>query len=157
MKKEIKLNEGNDGLKLIQIEGELYLIDVKAEKGRWSAGYCCGEITIRPASLCVSCSKIIASTKPLDGCLLIQSKEDEVGRIIYDIDFRGDVNSFKAGYKANKGYSEEQMREAIKFGVDNSELIKRGCKNIEEFIQSLSLPRVEITFEGTEIKEVKQI
>jgi len=38
-------------------------------------------------------------------------------------------------------YSEEQVREALKYGVDNSEIIKRGCKNIEGFIQSLKQPK----------------
>jgi len=33
-------------------------------------------------------------------------------------------------------YTEEQVREALKYGVDNSEIIKRGCKDIEGFIQS---------------------
>jgi hypothetical protein len=38
-------------------------------------------------------------------------------------------------------YTEEQVREALKYGVDNSEIIKRGCKNIEGFIQSLKQPK----------------
>ena len=38
-------------------------------------------------------------------------------------------------------YTEEQVREALKYGVDNSEIIKRGCKDIEGFIQSLKQPK----------------
>ena len=38
-------------------------------------------------------------------------------------------------------YTEEQIYKAIKFGVDYAEVIKRGCKNIEEFIQSLKQPK----------------
>jgi hypothetical protein len=38
-------------------------------------------------------------------------------------------------------YTEEEVREALKYGVDNSEIIKRGCKDIERFIQSLKQPK----------------
>ena len=50
---------------------------------------------------------------------------------------------FVAGYNKAKEtlYTEEQVREALKYGVDNSEIIKRGCKDIEGFIQSLKQPK----------------
>ena len=49
---------------------------------------------------------------------------------------------FVAGYnKKETLYTEEQVREALKYGVDNSEIIKRGCKDIEGFIQSLKQPK----------------
>ena len=46
-----------------------------------------------------------------------------------------------AKWKEERMYSEEEVREALKYGVDNSEIIKRGCKDIEGFIQSLKQPK----------------
>lgn len=205
----LKLNEQKDNLKLIQIDNDLYLIDVKAkikENGSYaiydngmnipfivksvitssdiiyrephetSDDYGSEEGGITPLKHYIS--KIIASTnKRLDGCLLIQSKEDEV-ELPYQFGEnltqhqKGRIVGYKEGYKANKVYSEEQIREAIEMAInygrklqsENLEfegdirdidiLYERGKESI---VQSFSQPQVEITFENNIIKSVKQI
>ena len=82
--------------------------------------------------------------------------EDDVEKLaveeypIFDGDLLGITHNqkhsridFIKGYNKAKEtlYTEEQVREALKYGVDNSEIIKRGCKNIEGFIQSLKQPK----------------
>lgn len=193
MKKEIKLNKTKENLKLIQIDNELYLIDVKAEikEGDYILmeeysldSYqtkAVSHIKLPRIDKCkmivgsniwvnidakeyesesganTTCFKVLASTKPLSGCLLIQSKEDEVERLansyannakVASCDYECSTieDAFKAGYKANKGmFNEAQVIKAIDMARIPSGSVN-FCRN-DEIIQSLKQPQVKITFE----------
>ena len=97
----------------------------------------------------------------LEGVDLLPPLEDDVERLAKNFANDSAITNYEEGINVGKyqgfisgynkakekyKYTKEDIKSAIHFGVTHSETIKRGCKDLSEFIQSLSKPKMPIMF-----------
>lgn len=185
MKVTLKLGEEKNGLKLIQVNDGFVVVDLKSQivKNDWymfnlsklgEYGYEKFHSDYRKFNK-YQCAKIIFTTPnlSLEGVPVIENNEfftfsKQQLRFLFDTSLHAKIGKLNQNEEfervlvfLNKQvqqnlFTEEQVREAIQFGVDNCHYgLQHETLNkenqINSFIQSLRQPKVEITFEEDKI------